>query len=64
MTEREQQLEATLRDIIVGCDMMLPYATRESERRFIGEIRRVASAPLGDVRNIVTEVRLSASGAA
>lgn len=47
MTEREQQLEATLRDIIVGCDMLLPYAT-VSERRFMTEVKRVASAPLGD----------------
>jgi hypothetical protein len=45
-TLRIQELEDALRDIVVGCDVMLQIQQTPSHRRFIEEVRRVARAPL------------------
>ena len=45
--ERIQELEATLRDIILGCNMMMQVPpVSQSFRDYILEVKRVASAPL------------------
>ena len=46
MNDRIAELEATLRDIIVGCNMMLQVERQSSVLAFIREVKRVANAPL------------------
>jgi hypothetical protein len=56
MNERIEELEGSLRDIILGCDTMLQVESSPAQRRFINEVRRVASAPLVEANNIVTSI--------
>jgi hypothetical protein len=44
--ERVPELEATLRDIINGCDMMMQVPLTPSFKAYVLEVKRVASAPL------------------
>lgn len=58
MKERISELEATLRDIVVGCNMMLEVERQSSVRAFILEVKRVASAPLEGVPAALDSERL------
>lgn len=43
---RIEELEGALRDILTGCNVMLQIPQSPAQRRFIEEVKRVASAPL------------------
>lgn len=45
--ERVAELEATIRDILVGCDMMLQVPLSGSFKAYVLEVKRVAGTPLG-----------------